>query len=87
MRYGSCKQLVAFFQGLTLVHMNLAPLVLTFASREPPSSPGATGGGRSSNVGMVLDSLPLLEEALKGIRTAIELQEQQHGSSDGTSRG
>lgn len=75
MRHGTCKQVVSFFQGVTLVHMNLSPLVLTFAARESGS-----GGGTTMNVGMLLDSLPLLEEALSGMRAAIEMHEQQDTS-------
>jgi hypothetical protein len=73
------------------VHINLAPLVLTFASREPPplsasavSTEGAGGGAGGlgplrppTNVGMILDSQPLYEAALAPLRLAVERQERE----------
>jgi hypothetical protein len=55
MGQGACRSLVAFYQGVSLVHLNLPPLVLTFAAR----------GSASVNVGAILDSYDTLEEALR----------------------
>lgn len=58
MGQGACRSLVAFYQGVSLVHLNLPPLVLTFAAR----------GSASVNVGAILDSYDTLEEALRCAR-------------------
>ncbi len=81
-------------QGFTLVHINLAPLVLTFAAREPPplsasavSTEGAGGGPGAlgllrppTNVGMILDSQLVYEAALAPLRLAVERQEREANS-------
>lgn len=72
------------------MHINLAPLVLTFAAREPPplsaSAVSTEGAGASpflrppTNVGMILDSQPLYEAALAPLRQAVERQEREANS-------
>ena len=69
MRQGACRSIVAFYQGLTLVHVNLAPLVLTFASRDA-----------DANVGMILDSYSIFEQAFSPLRAAVELHEKETSS-------
>ena len=64
MGHGGCKSLVVFFQGLTLVHMHLCPLVLTLVATDP-----------SANVGVLMDSQPFFEEAFLPIKAAIELHD------------
>lgn len=61
MGHGHCKSLVVSFQGLTLVHMLLCPLVLTLVATDP-----------TANLGVLMDSHPFFEEAFRPIRAAIE---------------
>jgi len=70
MGHGSCQSLVVFFQGLTLTHLLLPPLVVTFISTDP-----------SANVGVLLDSQPFFQQAFAPLRSAIEIHD-----SDTTTR-
>ncbi len=59
MGMGKMRRMTSFHGSLTLVHVNIAPLIMTFVH------------GPSSNCGMTLDLVPMLERALEPIRAQV----------------
>ncbi len=59
MGMGSMRRMTSFHESLTFVHVNIAPLIVTFVH------------GPSSNCGMTLDLVPILERALEPIRVQV----------------
>ncbi len=59
MGMGKMHRMTSFHGSLTLVHVNIAPLIMTFVH------------GPSSNCGMTLDLVPTLERALEPIRAQV----------------
>ncbi len=51
--------MISFHGSLTLVHVNIAPLIVTFVH------------GPSSNCGTTLDLVPMFEHALEPIRAQV----------------
>lgn len=65
MGIGGLRYTVTFYPQACLVHVNLAPLVVTLVHRD--------GDGMNPNYGKTLDMIPELTEALEPLREQVRI--------------
>ncbi|CAM9311115.1 unnamed protein product [Sphacelaria rigidula] len=71
MGIGGLRYTVTFYPQACLVHVNLAPLVVTLVHRD--------GDGMNPNYGKTLDMIPELTEALEPLREQVEQAYREDG--------